>query len=228
MPVLIAAVLTAARLWNTELREPWGYMAVAAALWVVALCVVKFVAASDQDKREAPEVTHQGIQGCVSALHAAVCYLRAGDVPQASDIRATFHRVVPPLETAREIEQIIPYVGGDGGGAGRRFSINTGVTGRAIRDGEPYILSSSAETEAKQRAELKSDLGYTAAEVRALTPGRYSAMAVPIRGKGGLHVLGVIYLDSSGRNVFDDESVTGMILAICDSIDGFVTQRYQE
>src|SRR3546814_18699218 len=91
------------------------------------------------------------------------------------DIRATFHRVVPPLGNATKIEQVIPYAGSTANGIGREFSINTGITGQAIRRRKPITMSSPVGTEADHRGELVADWGYTETQAQTLTQGRYSA-----------------------------------------------------
>ena len=145
----------------------------------------------------------------------------------SSDIRGTFHRVVPPVEDPEKIEQIIPYVGASGGGIGRTSSAGTGITGRSIRCKTPMIMSSTASSETEHRAELISEWGYTEAKAKMLNAGRYSAIAVPILDKNGREPLGVVYLDSSDRAVFEQEEVQQIIIVGCEAITTFVTQRYR-
>ena len=55
----------------------------------------------------------------------------------------TIHRVVEapkPNQAAEQLEQVLPYIGGQGKGAGRRFSIRSGIIGRAVRDAAPYTF----------------------------------------------------------------------------------------
>lgn len=223
VPVMAGATFAAYKNWDDAVV---GYALAAVAIWAAGSSVIKIAVARRQDQQESPETTHEGLYAAISTLHSAVTYWCDKGDGQDLDIRATFHRVVPPLDDPSEIQQIIPYIGGDGDGSGRRFSLNTGITGKAIRDLEPYILSSNAKDELELRASLVTDLGYTRPQAKKVSPGRYSAIAVPVIDKSGQHVLGVIYLDSLGRHVFDEEEITQMILRICDSIGDFVTKRY--
>jgi len=97
--------------------------------------------ARHEDTKEEPEVVHDGVYAAVSTLHVMLsewCNKRK----LTSNIRATFHRVVPPINAPREIEQIINYAGADVGGVGRKFSVHTGITGRSVREKAVLIMSS--------------------------------------------------------------------------------------
>jgi hypothetical protein len=225
VPPVVAAGFTAVNLWGNPLRMPLGYLAAGMVAWLACAGLLRVALARRQDAKEGPDVTHEGLYAATAALHAAVLHQvgqARGEIP---DLRATFHRIVPPLDQPTQIEQIIPYVGATGG-LGRRFSLNTGITGQAVRKREPYVMSSEAESEADHRAELVSDWGYTEAQVAQITPGRYSAAAVPVLDKSGQHVLGVIYLDSSAKGIFDPAEATDLLLSVSDAIGEFVTRRY--
>jgi hypothetical protein len=79
-------------------------------------------------------------------------------------------RVAPPLHNPQKLQQIIPYVGGDGAGLGREFAMNMGITGQAIRNKEPYTMASVATTDPEHRAELVADWGYTSTQPSISNP----------------------------------------------------------
>lgn len=203
-----------------------AYVAVGLVLWVALLAIAKILVARIHDRRESPEQTHDGLYGAVLSACAAIRYFVENRTGEHADVRATFHRVVPPLDNPQKLQQIIPYVGHGDGGLGREFSINTGITGQAIRNREPYTMESVARTEREHRAELVAHWGYTAPQAEKLTPGRFSAAALPVLDRSGRHVLGVVYLDSSTPHAFGDPETRQMLIAVCDSIGHYVTQRY--
>ncbi len=226
VPVVIAAAFTATKFWQDDEDKGVAYIAIGVVIWIVFLSTIKILVAKRHDRKETPEETHDGLYGAVSTAHAAVKYVIETRTGEPLDLRATFHRVVPPLHNPQKLQQIIPYVGGDGAGLGREFSINTGITGQAIRNKEPYTMASVATTETEHRAELVADWGYTSTQAAQLAPGRVSAAALPVLDRSGRHVLGVIYLDSSGSRVFGEPETNQLLIAIGDSIGDYVTRRY--
>ena len=141
-------------------------------------------------------------------------------------LRATFHRVVPPIDDAEYLEQIVPYIGGDGGGAGRRFSIRAGITGQAVRDRQPYTMERKSEDYEDYKRELVSEWHYTDGDVRSITSDRFSAMAIPVKARNGQDIVGVIYLDSKTRKFFAQESVRIATLGACAGVVNYIGERY--
>jgi len=111
-----------------------------------------------------------------------------------------------------------------GNGGGRRFSIRSGITGLAIRKGEPCVGARQSDDELAYVEELKARWSYTDQDARRMARGRYSFMAVPIRG--GQHVIGVIYLDSDRRDLFTGTQIADQIVATCSGINRYVDWRY--
>lgn len=87
-------------------------------------------------------------------------------------------------------------------------------------------MSSQHGTEEQLRNELVREWGYTEAHARKLGPGRYSAIAVPVLDRSGQHPIGVIYLDSSDRALFERDDVVEIVGAGTKASSDFVTKRY--
>lgn len=199
--------------------------ALAAIIWLIIASVLRVATAASDDKKEEPDVVHEGLYAAVATLHAVLSHY-CQQVGCGGEMRATFHRVVPPLSNPTKIEQIIPYVGWNDPGTAREFSINTGITGHAIRSTTPTVMSSNSVNEQDHRRELVKEWGYTDIQARSLTSGRYSAAAIPVLDSSGHRTLGVIYLDSSEREIFDREDVRQILGVGSDAISDFVTKRY--
>lgn len=226
VPVTLAAGFTAYKFWQTPEDRNLAWVAIGVVAWVAIVSFIKILAARRQDKREGPAETHDGLYAAISVLHSAIKHAVEARLGPNLDLRMTFHRVVPPLDNPKTIEQIIPYVGWTTSGQGRSFSVNTGITGQAIRNKEPHIMASNAGSDTEHRRELVANWGYTASQAAGLSPGRYSAAAIPVLDKSGQHVLGVIYSDASDSHVFDETATKQMLIAVCNSIGSYVTQRY--
>lgn len=195
------------------------------ALWLLFVLIWKVWIAYEEDANESPEIVHEGLYAAVSTLQVMLshyCKKRG----HSGEIRATFHRVVPPADAPTQIEQIIPYAGTTTNGIGRKFSLNTGITGQAIRRRKPIAMSSKKMTEAEHRHELIESWGYTDSQAAALTQGRYSAAALPVLNSSGQYVLGVLYLDSSEHEIFDRPEVQEIVTVGSAAISDFVTKRY--
>lgn len=225
-PPVLAASVTSWNIWGTTA----GYLLAGGAFWLFLAAIVKVLHARTLDRATRLSEDHDGLLGSMHVLRSTVAR-RCGMTEPADDkLRVTIHRVVPPdkdsksLVQATEIEQIVPYVGGEGGGQGRRFSIRSGVTGHAIRTGQPAAGSRMPGNELEYVKEQVSDWGYTHREAEALTRGRHSFMAVPIQNRQA--VVGVVYLDSSESSTFLSADVVEVILAACGGISRYVEERY--
>ena len=212
--------------WREPLFEPWMFgLTAATSVWLILAALVRVAAASAEDEMDAPDVVHEGLDAAVSTMHTMLaewCSKRQC----GTDLRTTFHRVVPPVHEPQAIEQIINYAGSGGEGMGRTFPVHTGIAGRAVRSKTPLVMSSQHRIEDQLRAELVHEWGYTAAQARRLGPGRYSAMAVPVLDRSGQHPIGVLYLDSRDRSLFERGDVSEIVGAGAKAISDFVTKRY--
>ncbi|MFD4838039.1 GAF domain-containing protein [Achromobacter sp. NPDC058515] len=188
----MAAAIAAVKLAQEPSPDLWLVsLATIACMWLAIATGVRISLARAEDAKEGPDFIHEGLFAAVSTVHtmlAQYCSTRSC----GGDIRATFHRVVPPVNDPEQIEQIINYVGSNGEGAGRHFPINAGITGRAIRKKTPVIMASTMSSEEQHRTELVNEWGYTEAQARRLMPGRFSAVAVPVLGHSGQHAVGAL------------------------------------
>ncbi|MFY1955876.1 hypothetical protein ACOTCL_22810 [Achromobacter xylosoxidans] len=136
-PPIIVAGSAAVKSWQEPVFDPWTFgLATTVCLWLAAAACVRVAGARAEDRKDGPEVVHEGLYAAVSTMHTMLsewCNKRQC----GADIRATFHRVVPPVHEPRELEQIINYAGATGEGVGRTFPVHTGITGRAIRSKKP-------------------------------------------------------------------------------------------
>lgn len=122
------------------------------------------------------------------------------------------------------------YVGGEGGSAGRRFSLKSGIVGRVVRE----ALAGNKDGLAVQRqnddydafiSDLRNVWGYTDKEARALTHDRQAWMAIPMFD-AHTEVIGVVYLDSNLKDVFTKEAQT-LIIYACYGITQYIEERYK-
>lgn len=227
IPPFGLALVGGIRLVQDPATERLGNWSLGLALLLLIAFIVKIAHARYLDKETAAKLDHDGLRGAIFVLHAAACELCGIDPNEANDdLRVTFHRVVPPLNEPLEIEQIVPYVGGKGGGSGRKNSVRAGLTGRCIRMKEPLTMHRETVDEARYRAELAADWGYTEAEARAVMPDRMSFMAVPVLDRSKQHALGVIYIDAKRQNSFVDAAVRSSLIQACGGVTRYVSERY--
>jgi hypothetical protein len=195
--------------------------------WLLGASTLKVVHAKTQDQAAAQQSSHDGLIGGLYVLQKAASHVCGIKLGEHEDLRVTVHRVVPPLDNPEFIEQIVPYVGGRGSGAGRTFSVRSGITGAAIRLNKPVAASRVSGDEAAYREELKSTWSYTEKESKSLSADRQSFMAIPISGKD--HVRGVVYLDSNKPGVFGEgTAIANALVAICSGVNQYCNTRYGE
>ena len=159
-------------------------------------------------------------------VHASVAHACKIEPSNSQDVRVTFHRVVPPLENAEHIQQLVPYAGGEGGGEGRLFSVRSGITGRCIRTKQLYTMHRPDDDVDTYLQQLEAEWGYTHADVVKLSSDKMSCMAVPVLDSKGTHALGVIYIDSVQPNLFEDVDVQNSIFRACGGVTSYVNERY--
>lgn len=228
-PVLAAAITSIGLLQGPNVNMALAAVSGCACLWLVFAAVVKVLHGNAQDKAVEAERSHDGLKAALHVLHRVVCHQAKVVDPKDGFLRATFHRVVPPLNECEHIEQIVPYVGGDaraGGGLGRKFSVRSGITGSTIRSRDVFIMNRQNDDPGAYKDELIKAWHYTAEDVKNLTMDRHSGMSIPILDKSGQHVLGVVYLDSSKKNLFSAAVMQKLVLAACSGISSYTSERY--
>jgi hypothetical protein len=226
VPPLLVASIGAYRLVQDTATQSIGYWSAFAAVWLLLASFVKVANAREVDHEADSKLDHDGLKAAMFVLHAGagqVCGLNPANI---DDLRVTFHRVVEPINNPKEIEQLVPYAGGGGGGAGRRFSVRSGITGRCIRTKQLYTMHRPDDNAEAYRAALGADWGYTQVEANQISIDKLSCMAVPVLDSSGKFALGVIYLDSKQPSLFESTEVQTAILESCAGVARYVTERY--
>lgn len=225
-PPIVAGAVGALKAYEAApTNTSWIWLSVGLA-WLLVAQTTKVFLAYKQESREDEQRSHDGLQAALSVLHAVItdALNKQGDDPP--DLRATFHRVVPPIPDAKKLEQIIPYVGGACDGENRQFPIHAGITGSAVRQNQVLIMDRLGQSEDAYRKELIADWAYTESDARKMTMDRFSAIALPVTDRTGKQVLGVIYMDAKRKNCFSSADVQNLIVAASGGITKYVGERY--
>ncbi|HEX6751823.1 MAG TPA: hypothetical protein VF092_31300 [Longimicrobium sp.] len=226
-PVLTAAVTALVNIRDPE-RRTLGWLLVGAIGWLLVSSVVKILHAYAQDREQKRREEYDGLLGALHVLYGVVS-TRAGIGPRdGGRLRVTVHRVVPPSGSgmaAEELEQLLPYVGGQGGGPGRKFSIRSGVIGKAVRARAVVAVTRGSDEHEKFVDELVREWAYTEHDARRLSSDRRSWMAVPVFDSGFV-VVAVVYLDSNDTEFFTPE-LQKIILDASGGIATYVNEVYR-
>lgn len=204
-----------------------AWTGVAGVVLLIVIGVVKLIQGYAKDKIADDTQRLDGLHAALHVIHSVVRHNRGFSRNDRERLRVTIHRVVKAGEhggSPDEIEQLLNYVGGKGGGAGRRFSVRSGITGQAVREGSVLAGSRNNNDHEAYIRELVADWGYTEEDAKRLAIGRNSWMAVPIKYKGS-EVTGVVYLDSDEKKFFTDEIKT-LIVGACGGLAVFIDERY--
>jgi len=229
-PVGLAGVTAAAALIdNRSDNDVLGYILSLIALWLVVVGVLRVVNAHTEDRKQAKELDYDGLKGALHTIHSSVAeYLGFSDEEKRSGrLRITIHRVVPSSKSnhdPEETEQLLPYIGGSGKDPGRRFSVRSGIVGKAVRKGAPFREVRESDDYEEFVHELVSVWSYTDTEARNLTPDRQAWVAVPIF-ESSRNVTAVVFLDSNERTLFDGD-VYELIINGCIGVARYIEERY--
>ena len=233
VPPLLSLVATAYVLRTDPTKPHWlGRLALAGIAWLLAASVIKVARARAEDDAKQHQESPDGLLGCTHVL-CRILYERCGlGAPRSGKMRVTLYRIVPPAKSSDgaeplDLEQVLPYVGGDGGPAGRRFSKRVGIAGYVVREKAPFTAQRQSSDYDAFLDELVQHWGYTRDEARRLT--RTGRRGWPCRCSGGArvkNVIGVVFLDSSERAVFEDEGTIRLIMAACYGITQYIEERY--
>ena len=227
VPAVVVAGIAAYRLFDSPQTVSLAWLSVAAAGWLTIALILKILSAHMQDIADHKAKDHGDIRAAMHVLHAAVAGACSLNMETRHErLRATFHRVVPPIDQPEQMEQITPYVGGSNNGAGRSFSIRSGVTGKAVRERSPYVYHRMSGDDAACKRELKEQWGYTDRDIKSLTEGRYSAIAIPVTDVTGQHTVGVIYFDSDEKSLFREKKRQTAIVTACSGLSKYISERY--
>ena len=226
VPPILTAIVTAWIYYDDPNRHSAALVLSLGAAWLLIASAVKILHAHYQDKKEVQQKSYDGLLGAMHVLYANVSKHLQDTGTNSEQLRITMHRV--QFEEGKNdpigLEQMLPYIGGKGGGAGRVFPINPGIIGLVARSGEVRAASRADDDHAAFIKELVSKWFYTESAARNLTADRKAWLAVPILGKDKT-VLVVVYLDSDIRDSFDDSTIE-LILNGCAGIATYISERY--
>ena len=201
IPTVLAAVGGIAKGWREDTR---GFVQLGVAVLFATMLgtVFKALQSRRKDVREATRRSPADLEAGLYTLHSAIVAMRAlpYDDHAIEKLRVTIFRLV---ETEDVVEQIVPYVGGAGGGEGTRWSARSGVVGRAVLQGKVAAMIRDGSFDDYVQTLVESYAMHTH-EARALPDDRFAFVAVPLRRRGTGPVIGVVYFDSTDATLFSD------------------------
>lgn len=228
VPPILAAAIGALTSLSDRQKRAFGWWLLAGAVWLVGASVAKVLHARAQDRERKRADDYEGLRAALHVLFAAVC--KAGGVTDQDHgngrFRLTLHRVVPARKngTPEELEQLLPYMGGQGSAPGRRFSIRSGIIGKVARRKSALVaVRGNADHEGFVN-ELMDHWGYPEDDARKLSPDRHAWMAVPILDSKAT-IAAVVYLDSREPDFFTPE-VSDAVLTCCEGITVYTQETY--
>ena len=200
-----------------------GLPALAVALCTAGATVAGIVGAVLEVRREAARETVHELEGCLETLLSILN--PPGDPEYDSGLRATLHRSV---DRGEYFLQVVDYVGDDRlpNTAGRRFRSTAGLAGWVLRTGSAYSASRVVANHETYVRELIDSWGYTEAEARDRDMSAMSWIAVPLEHNDRIE--GLLYLDSTRADFFEDAERQGLILGAAVGIAKFAARRYSK
>lgn len=227
-PIILAGIAAWSSWFDVTKRwQGWIYMVAVAWLGIASIC--KVAQAKTQDDVQKYNQGHDGLFGAVHTIYGAISTHKNFSEQHDERLRITVHTVVAANgqdSAPEELEQLLPYVGGQGGAVGRRFSIRSGIIGKAVREKAVFAFMRQNDDYEAFVNELVKDWAYTEKDARRLRSDRKSWMAIPIFESDTKTVIAVVYLDSSDRNLFDEE-VKWLAMAGCSGIALYTNKRYK-
>jgi hypothetical protein len=228
VPPLVAAAVGALTSLSDRHKQTFGIWLLAGVLWMGVASIAKVLHARAQDRERKQGDEYAGFRAVVHVLFSAVCEAAelSGDDRANGTVRLTIHRVVPDTRGAppEELEQLLPYMGGPGSPPGRRFSIRSGITGKAARWKSAVVAERENADYETFVGDLVREWAYTEHDARKLSPDRQTWMAVPL-----LHprdgTMAVVYLDSRDPGFFT-EPLQELVLTICRGVDTYTVEAY--
>ena len=195
----------------------WGFGCAATALFFACVAgALKLEQGREADKTTAETKGPSSLIGCLHALHGAVLGAK-GIGANNEALRVTVHKVI----SETQIMQLTPYVGGKGGGPGRKLG-KYGVVGLAILRGQPQGMCRVGKSVKNYRAELTARWFVPEEVAASMREDRMSFFAVPLRDAKDL-VVGAIFFDARRADFFDDSTVN-CVLNSCAGIAKFLQQ----
>lgn len=230
LPTLFASAAGAFLSFSSQdpRQYPTGWVLIAGLSLSLLAGILKIVQARQKDKDQEQSQSYDGIRSALHVLHNLIAEIQKFTEADRSNgrLRITMHRVVQVKdeESPKEIEQLVDYIGGKGGGPGRKFSCTVGITGKAIREQTPLTYKRINGDYQAFVKEAVRQWSYHERDARKLAIDRHSWMAVPILGRND-NVIAVVYLDSSDRDLFS-ASVKKRVISSCIGITNYINERY--
>jgi hypothetical protein len=228
VPPILAAAIGALVSLSDRQKRTFGWWLAAGALWLVVASVAKVLHARAEDRQRRRTDEHDGLRAALHVLFATVCRTAgiAEEERTSGRLRLTIHRVVTRGKASppEELEQLLPYMGGEGNPPGRRFSIRSGIIGMAARRNAAMVAVRKNPDHPGFVDEMISGWAYTEHDARKLSPDRQAWMAVPVLGSRDTTVA-VVYLDSSDPDFFTEPG-QGTVLAATHGIRKYTMEAY--
>ena len=225
VPPIIASAVAVIINYPDPTKTSIFWIFLVAMVWLLVASVLRVFHAHHQDRKEVSQKNYEGLRGAMHVLYAMLSKHLQYDDGDSGKLRITMHRV--KYEEGKDepigLQQMLPYIGGSGGKAGRDFSINPGIIGHVARSREVRVASRVGD-HAAFVDDLVSNWFYTESEARTLTTDRKTWMAVPVLG-AHRKVLAVIYLDSAEQDAFS-QTVMELVLNGCIGIAAYISQYY--
>lgn len=227
LPALVTAAVGALVNLADPAKRTLGWWLAGATAWLALASVVKVLHAAAQDRERKRGEDYAGLRGALHVLYE--CIRRGAGVHTTGDgtLRATIYRAERPAVSCpagQELEQLLPYIGGIGGAPGRRFSIRTGIIGKAAREKRLVAVDRKSKEYPEFVEELVCDWGYTEEEAHAIRSDRQTWMGVPVLGPDQ-SVAAVVYLDSSVPGFFS-EDVQQLVGNLCSGVAAYIAEAY--
>jgi hypothetical protein len=201
VPTVLTAVGGIVKGCREEARA-FVQLGVAVLLATLLGTTVRALRSRQKDRGEAARRSPADLESGLYTLHSAVVALRGlpYDERAVEKLRVTIFRLD---EGEDVVEQLVPYVGGAGGGAGTRWSARSGVVGRAVLQGKVAAMIRDGSFDEYVQTLVERYAMHTR-EARALPDDRFAFVAVPLRRRGTGPVVGVVYFDSTDASFFSD------------------------
>jgi hypothetical protein len=161
------------------------------------------------------------LSACVETLHASVLHEGASNCNDQSMLRVTIYR---SHRGGDELQQCVPYAGGDEDGEGRTFKSNSGIIGKAFQARKPMHAKREQEDFDLFVEEMIEQYHIPREDAKTLRPDRKSWLAIPIFGEQA--PVGVVFLDSKDKEFFT-EKVIETAVAATEGIASYVRKIYR-
>lgn len=207
VPTVLAAAGGIAKGWREDSHR-FVLFGIAVVVATILGTTFKALQSRRKDAREAAKRSPADLEAGLYTLHSAIVAMRGlpYDDHAIEKLRVTVFRLI---ESEDAVEQLVPFVGGAGGGEGTRLSARCGIVGRAVLRGKVAAMIRDGSFDDYVQM-LVEDYAMHAYEARVQADDRFAFLAVPLRRRGTGPVVGVIYADSTDASFFSDPSAPGV------------------